>query len=235
MSRRRWGLSTALAVLVVGALGATSTRSVDAARTHATGPDRAGSAAPPGALAQVTDTLPADVRRSVVRWKGTKFRGRGKHEGTVRLAAGALAVCGARVCGGRFVLDMHSIAVSDIPPHETVPRARLTSHLKSADFFWTARHPTATFVLREAMRDGGGVYRVAGELTLRGVTRPISFPATLEERAGGERRVGARVRIDRRRWGIAYRYDPVRNLLVDDDVHLALEVVFPPGRAGART
>jgi polyisoprenoid-binding protein YceI len=183
--------------------------------------------AAPGAQEQVGVALPVDLRRSVVRWRGTKFRGRGKHEGTVHLAAGALALCGARVCGGRFALDMRSIAVTDIPAHETEARARLTTHLKSPDFFWTERHPTATFVLRQVTPVAGATHRVSGELTLRGVMRPISFVATLDERAGGERRVDARLRLDRQDWGIRYRYDPIRNEIVDDDIALELELVFP--------
>ena len=172
------------------------------------------------------DSLAADVRRSVVRWTGTKFRGRGRHEGTVRLAEGSLALCAGRVCGGRFVLDMRSIAVTDIPESDPVPRTRLTNHLKGPDFFWTERFPTATFQLREATPGAAGAYRVAGTLTLRGATHPIAFAATVETTSGA-RVVRGRLRIDRQRWGVAYRFDPIRNELVDDDVDLALEVVFP--------
>ena len=198
-----------------------------------------------GAQEQVSGALPVDLRRSVVRWRGTKFRGRGKHEGTVHLAAGTLALCGARVCGGRFVLDMRSIAVTDIPAHEPEARARLTTHLQSPDFFWTERHPTATFVLRQVtlrqvtLRQvtpaGGTTHRVSGELTLRGVTRPMSFAATLDERAGGERRVGATFRLDRQHWGIEYRYDPIRNEIVDDEIALELELVFPAAPGAVQT
>ena len=231
MRRAPWGPLVVAATLVGLAVREAGTTSAGLARrtpvrTHAT------RAAPPlGAQEHVSRALPVDLRRSVVRWRGTKFRGRGKHEGTVHLATGALALCGARVCGGRFVLDMRSIAVTDIPAHETVARARLTNHLNSPDFFWTARHPTATFVLRQVTPAGGATHRVAGELTLRGVTRPISFGATLEERAGGERRVGARLRLNRQHWGIEYRYDPIRDEIVDDDIALELEMVFPAAGA----
>lgn len=234
MNRPWWRLSVGLAMLGAVALGGIGAGTAGVARTDATRADAASAAPPPSAQGQVTGALAADLGRSVVRWRGTKFRGRGKHEGTVRLATGALALCGPRVCGGRFVLDMRSIAVTDIPPDEPVPRARLTDHLNSPDFFWTGRYPTATFVLRQAAREVGGAHRVAGALTLRGVTRPLTFPATLEEHPGGERRVGARFRIDRQHWGISYRYDPVRNLLVDDDIQLELELVFPSAPAGVR-
>ena len=50
-------------------------------------------------------------------------------------------------------------------------------HLRSADFFDVAHHPTATFSARAAGWQGTkGV--LAGELTLRGVTRPVSLQAT---------------------------------------------------------
>jgi hypothetical protein len=222
VTRRRAGLgrAAALGVLSLGtpSLGHDAAHRGGDARTARVG----GVVAP----ASPSDSLPADLRRSVVRWTGTKFRGRGRHEGTVPLAAGALALCGARVCGGHFVLDMRRLAVTDIPPHETVARARLTRHLRSADFFWTERHPTATFVLDEATRGADGTFQVAGALTLRGVTHPLAFPATLET-DGGARLVRARLRVDRRRWGVTYRFDPIRNELVDDEIALVLEMAFP--------
>lgn len=181
----------------------------------------------------VTDSLQVDPGRSAIRWKGTKFRGRGKHEGTVGLSAGALALCGQRVCGGRFTVDMRSIAITDIPAHEPVPRARLARHLASEDFFWVERHPTTTFHLREVQQVGAADYRAAGDLTLRGVTRPLAFPVTLEAGRGDELRLRARFSIDRQQWGVAYRFDPLRNELVDDEIHLDLTVVLPRGRAVA--
>ena len=171
-------------------------------------------------------TLDADLRRSIVRWKGTKFRGRGKHEGTVSLAAGTLTTCGTGICRGSFTLDMRSIAVTDIPEHEPVPRGRLTTHLNSRDFFWTERYPTATFALRQVTLLRGATYRVSGDLTLRGVTRPLAFDAAVAESAG-ERRVTSALTIDRQHWGIEYRFDPIRNEIVDDEIGLVLELVFP--------
>ena len=58
-------------------------------------------------------TLQLDVERSVIRWKGTKFRGLGKHEGIVRLASGAVTVDGRAPRGGSIVVDMRSIEVTD--------------------------------------------------------------------------------------------------------------------------
>jgi len=55
-----------------------------------------------------------DTTASVVKWKGTKFFGLGKHEGIVRLRHGYVALQGSRPVGARFVVNMRSIEVTDI-------------------------------------------------------------------------------------------------------------------------
>jgi polyisoprenoid-binding protein YceI len=146
----------------------------------------------------VVASLVLDLERSVVGWRGTKFRGLRQHEGVVRLAAGELALCGGerapwRACGGRVVVDLRTIAVTSIPAHEPVPRRRLTDHLHAPDFFWTARYPTAAFavVAAEPVPYSGESrrrYRVTGDLTFRGVTRRIAVPVEVED--GAERATG---------------------------------------------
>jgi hypothetical protein len=68
--------------------------------------------------------LALDVERSTIRWRGTKFWGLGKHEGTVRLKGGAFCVRQGRVLHGWFEADMRTIEVTDIPASEPVPRRR---------------------------------------------------------------------------------------------------------------
>ena len=176
--------------------------------------------------------LMLDTARSVVRWKGTKFRGRGKHEGTVHLTSGFVSMCRTTPCGGRFVLDMRSIFVTDIPVDDQVPHARLQEHLNSRDFFWTERYPTATFSIREVTSLNGARYRVHGDLLLRGVERSITFDAQVETLVRGGRRIIAALVIDRTKWGVEYRFDPVRNEIVDDDIELRLDLFFPKREAG---
>ena len=188
---------------------------------------------PIAAASPVTDSLAVDVAQSVMRWKGTKFRGRGKHEGTVNLSGGALLLCGARPCGGNFTIDMRTIEITAIPLHDPVPRGRLARHLASRDFFWVERHPSAIFRLREVRRVRGTRHQVTGDLTLRGVTASLAFPAVLEQHADSAARIRARFVIDRQRWGVEYRFDPVRNEIIDDDIHLDLVLALRRMRAVA--
>jgi polyisoprenoid-binding protein YceI len=57
----------------------------------------------------------------------------------------------------------------------------LDTHLKTADFFDVAKFPQATFVSTaiRAGGDKGATHTITGNLTLHGVTRSISFPATI--------------------------------------------------------
>ena len=196
------------------------------------------SAAPISSAAHASggvDTLRVDPAASILRWKGTKFRGLGKHEGTVRIGDGTLLMCHELACGGQFTIDMRTIAVTDIPESDPVPRERLVNHLKDDDFFWVDRYPTATFRLREGRATTDGTYRVTGDLTMRGVMRTISFPANLRTRVRGEVRADARFTIDRQHWGIAYEGSRLTNDLVDDEITLELVLVARRGGAVATT
>lgn len=172
------------------------------------------------------DTLRLDAARSVIRWRGTKFRGLRDHSGTVGLAGGYLLAEGRSVRGGAFRIDMHAIEVTDIPPSDPVPRRRLRDHLRSDHFFATATYPAADFRLREVRPSGPGRYDVLGDLTMRGRTHPVRFAARAVPLAGGGMRATAQLSIDRQRWGVAYR--GVGEMVVDDMIHLGLNLVFSP-------
>ncbi len=169
--------------------------------------------------------LPVDTTASVVHWKGTKFRGRGKHEGIIRLVGGRVEVCGSALVGGEFTLDMHSIAVTDIPEHEPIPRERLRTHLMSDDFFAVERYPTAVFQIKDVEAVEADSFRISGELTMRGRMQGITFGAHVPEHSPEGVRASAAFSIDRQLWGVAYRGSELTNDLVDDDMYLNVRLV----------
>lgn len=92
---------------------------------------------------------------------------------------------------------------------------KLTKHLKSPDFFDVGKFPTATFRSAQIVKSSDG-YTVAGDLTLHGVTKRISFPATIHA-TGAEVSVNAEFSINRHDFGISYpgmRDDLIRDLVV---------------------
>jgi hypothetical protein len=171
------------------------------------------------------DTMRVDTEASVVRWRGTKFNGRGAHEGTIRLAPGAFVLGGPTMVAGTLVLPLETLEITDIPRWEPIPRSRLRTSLLSDKFFAAARFPNATLRLQDAVRISPGVLRVSALLTLRDQTHPITFNATLETPPEASVAATAYFRINRHTWGLDYRGSQAGNDLVDDDITFTIRLV----------
>jgi polyisoprenoid-binding protein YceI len=92
---------------------------------------------------------------------------------------------------------------------------KLTKHLKSPDFFDVEKFPTATFRSTEIRKEGAG-HTITGDLTLHGVTKRISFPATIEV-TNSAVNANAEFSLNRQDFGIAYAGMPddlIRDLVV---------------------
>lgn len=75
---------------------------------------------------------------------------------------------------GSAVIDINSL---------TTDNEKVTTHLKTADFFDTAKYPTATFTPSkwDMANAASGKFTMTGDLTLHGVKKSISFPVMYEE------------------------------------------------------
>jgi len=147
---------------------------------------------------------------------------------------------------GRFTGVTGEIVVAEEPGQSTVEvtidmasvesgsQAR-DDHLRSADFFDTAHHPLATFSGRAS--DWQGIEgMLAGELTIRGVTRPVTLQAGylghVADPWGGQRAVfTAEGTLNREDWGLTWNM-PLDGggLLVSKDIRIeiAAEAVLQP-------
>jgi len=99
----------------------------------------------------------------------------------------------------------------------------LTKHLKTADFFDVAKYPETTFV-STAIKPGGdkgATHTVTGNLTLHGVTKAITFPATINVTPDAAT-VESSFSINRKDFGI--NYAGAADNLIRDDVVLTLHV-----------
>ncbi len=168
--------------------------------------------------------LDLDRGRSVIRWRGTKFWGLGKHEGTVRFRDGRFCFREGRVVSGWLEADMRTIEVTDIPADDPIPRTRLRNHLLSPDFFYTATFPVARFVLRSIEEEKTGLYRVTGELTIKNRTNPLTFYTRGWTVTDQHLRAEARIEIERHRYDVSYRGSTLKDDLVDDTFWLDLVV-----------
>ncbi len=109
-------------------------------------------------------------------------------------------------------------------------------HLRSADFFDSETYPEITFVSTSVQPAGDG-YRVTGDLTIRGVTRPVELAVEVEDKfvdPWGNERVGvtASGSINRTDWGLNWNQTlEAGRLLVSEKINLAIEtaLVRPAG------
>jgi polyisoprenoid-binding protein YceI len=114
--------------------------------------------------------------------------------------------------------------------------AQRDAHLKSADFFDVEKYPQMTFKSTRVERKGEAEYRVTGDLTLRGVTKPVIFavegPSAPNKDPWGNERVGlsATTRINRKDFGLNWNAAlEAGGFLVGDEIQITLEVEYIKG------
>lgn len=144
-------------------------------------------------------TYKADLDKSTLAWNGKKVTG--EHSGTIKLADGSLTMDGAKLKGGSFDIDMSSIVCTDLTDKEY--NDKFIGHMKSEDFFNTAQYPKATFKITKATSKDGKNYNVTGDLTVKGITKPVTFPAVVTTTADQAQATG-KITIDRTKYDIRY-------------------------------
>lgn len=166
-----------------------------------------------------------DSSASTVKWEGRKITG--KHDGIVSISTGKVELDGDKITGGRFEIDMSSIRVDDIK--DPKDNAKLTNHLKSDDFFNVTHFPKAVFEITRAEQSSTDLrsYNLTGNLTILGVSHPVSFPARIEI-SGSTARATAKVDVDRTLWNIRYGsgkfFESLGDKLIYD--HFTVEVAL---------
>jgi len=134
-----------------------------------------------------------DSRNSSVRLK-TKSMGLISVNGVFREVSGSGTVSPDGTATGTL-----SVAAASIDTRN----AKRDTHLRSADFFDSDNHPDITFTADDIQPSGHGV-TVAGALTIRGRTRPLSFDAATSVPGDGEVWLDAVVRVNRADFGITW-------------------------------
>lgn len=155
--------------------------------------------ATPAALTDGTYLLVA--ASSSMQWEGRKtLIVNYVDRGTVPIASGSATVTDGKVVSGSVTVDMTGIRTTSTGrgSGESIQE----KHMKSADFFDVERFPNATFVF-ESLSPADTGYTVKGALTVKGVSQPVTFPATVTQ-DGDTLTMRATAVLDRTVWGIEY-------------------------------
>ena len=161
-----------------------------------------------------------DPAASRLTWTGHAETGAWAPTGSLPLRRGQFAAEGTRLVRGRFEFELSGLTHTD---------ARLQEHLRGEDFFDVVRFPTAVFVLEEA-RNG----EARGQLTLKGITRPVRFPVTVERQPAGGLRVRGTASLDRTQFGVNYNsssyFQNLGSYAIRNDFQLAFDLLAGPGK-----
>lgn len=175
-------------------------------------------------VAQTTHTV--NTSKSTLKWLAKKVTG--QHDGTVPVKSGSLTVNGDQITGGEFVLDMTNIKVTDIKDAET--NGKLVGHLNSDDFFSVDKHKEAHFKITKAVAKAGkdgATHEITGDLTIKGITNSITFPAKVTLTKAGFI-AAAKFSINRTKWDIKYGsasfVDGIGDKAIYDDIEFDLYI-----------
>src|SRR5690606_23346661 len=158
-----------------------------------------------------------DTENSQIEWAGGKIAG-GGHTGTIDLEDGLVYAENGKVTLGKFVIDMNTIASTDLT--DETRKADLEAHLKGTaegkenDFFNVTEFPVATFELVTVKEDS----TIVGNLTMKGKTNSIEFPATVTVTDNEITINSAEFDIDRTKWGVNFNSGSVFGDLAKESI-----------------
>jgi polyisoprenoid-binding protein YceI len=103
-------------------------------------------------------------------------------------------------------------------------------HLRSADFFDVANHPAIKFKSKKVVAAGGDRYKLTGDLTIRGVTKEVTFdvegPTAAVKDPWGNVRAGvsASAKINRKDFGLVWNaLTEAGGVVVGDEISVTIE------------
>jgi polyisoprenoid-binding protein YceI len=171
-----------------------------------------------------------DPSASVLEWIGRNFNNR--HYGRIPFSGGDIVISGNELQRGEITLDMNGITNLDL--QDDTYRQMLVNHLKSADFFAVDRFPTASISISgwqplAGASPGRPDHTVQGELTIKGITRGITFPVAILLQEDGSIKAQTAFDIDRTDWNVTYGsgklFEKLGMHLVHDRIDIELFIV----------
>ncbi len=182
------------------------------------------------------ETFTVDTQSSKVNWTATHKGGLNPRFGTTE-TSGTLGFANGNLTSGSLVSDINSLVTSpeSVDPATTEGKtsADLDAHLKSADFFDVEKYPTVKFDITKVedlaagteSKTAGANKMVSGNLTIKGKTVNVTFPAKVEV-AENQASLVSKFTINREEWGLAYgaEGDP-KDWMISQGVDLELHIV----------
>jgi len=166
-----------------------------------------------------------DTLNSRIEWKGFKVvkTDNTSHFGTIQFESGDVTVINGKLESGKFVADMNSLTSVDLK-NDAEQLNKLNGHLKSGDFFETEKFPTASYEITKVSENtSGGDYNTLldGNLTIKGITKPVQFNANVSVKDGEVSIATEPKDIKREDFGVKFQM-PLTNGVIKDEVNLQI-------------
>lgn len=163
-----------------------------------------------------------DSINSKLEWRGFKVfkTDNTSHFGTIRFESGELTAKDSILESGKFVADMNSLENVDLASSPE-DKAKLEGHLKSGDFFQVDQYPTASYEITKVTPLTEGDYNtlIDGNLTMRGITKPVSFKANVTVNESQVTIASEPTDIMREDFGVKFQV-PVANGMIKNEINV---------------
>lgn len=145
--------------------------------------------------------VPLDLKASSIEWLGQKKVPGGDHKGTVSVKKGTVNIDeNANLTGGTIVIDMTKIVDTDLSGKW---KKKLEDHLNGPDFFDVSNHKEATFKITKVEKTRSNLYKVTGDLTVRGKINQETFELKVSKEGKTLVAMG-KLQFNRTKYGVMY-------------------------------
>lgn len=150
----------------------------------------------------------------------------GLHTGNISIANGYIEITDNNIVSGEIQIDMTSIVITDIPDKKT--HQDFFNHLLNDDFFSVDKFKTSKLVILNSNNLENNKFRINGILTIKDISHPVSFIATVEVFTNSLHTLGEII-IDRTLYNIRYGsgkfIDNLGDKLIYDDFILQFKLI----------
>jgi len=168
------------------------------------------------------EKLSVDTGASELKWTGYHLAKSYSHWGHINLKSGNVSTDGSKITGGEFVIDMNTISNKDLEKKED--NAKLVGHLKSDDFFGVQKYPEAKLVIKKTEKQSGNIYKTTADLTIRGITKEITFDTQINSISKSALDASAKFRVKRTDFEVMYGWS-IENAMLDGEFDIEVKLV----------
>ncbi|KAA5532369.1 YceI family protein [Taibaiella lutea] len=173
------------------------------------------------------NTYKIDLTKSGMTWR-MPITG-GEHNGTIKINSGYLVYDGNAIKAGTFTIDLNTVKDLDL---EKEKQPKIEAHIKSEDFFETAKYPYATFVIDKIEKKEDNELMAYGKLTIKNITKPISFPVKFKESNNVLYVTADKIKINRKQYGIEIKNKGfkggLKEMVINDAFNVSFSIALHP-------